>query len=413
MMARRVEKHKIRKSDPHFDLFKHFCHLSKNLYNHGLYLMRQEYRNTGKVLKYTQLNKILKTDTVYPDYKNMPTAQCAQQTLRVLVSNFKAYQAALRSYHKNPDKFTGKPKLPGYLRKDGYFNLYLTNQNCRFKNNIIQFPKVFDGFEMVPFFIQNKNFRTFQQINIKYDQGCIIIHIVYTTNTPNAKPSNGHVVGINIGVNNLACVANNFGADAFCINGKPIKSINQYYNKRQADMKSELMICNHAHKSNRLNRLSNKRSAKIIDYMHKASRRIIDWCVEHDVTKVIIGHNNGWKQNINFGIANSQVEKQVRQNFTSIPFKTFIDMLCYKANDRGIAVEMVEESYTSGTSFIDDEKPDACYYDKSRRVKRGLFKSNNGLLINADLNAAYQIIKKEVPMKWDRGCVLHPVMLTC
>lgn len=107
----------------------------------------------------------------------------------------------------------------------------------------------------------------------------------------------------------------------------------------------------------------------------------------------------------------SHIGRKNNQNFVQIPFARFIEMIQYKASECGIAVILTEESYTSGTSFIDNELPEKGNYDKSRRIKRGLLKSKNGILINADLNGAYQIMKKVVPMKWDRGCVLHPFVV--
>jgi putative transposase len=161
---------------------------------------------------------------------------------------------------------------------------------------------------------------------------------------------------------------------------------------------------NNRYSSNRINRLVNKRNEKIDDYMHKASRKIIDFCKYNDIHTIIIGKNKDWKQGCN-------MSKKNNQNFVQIPFARFIDMIQYKAENIGIAVILTEESYTSGTSFIDNEEPVKEYYNKSRRLHRGLFKSNDGILINADLNGAYQIIKKVVPIKWDRGCALHPFVV--
>ena len=156
--------------------------------------------------------------------------------------------------------------------------------------------------------------------------------------------------------------------------------------------------------SKRMDRLTEKRNAKIDDYLHKASRYIINYCLKHDIHTIVIGKNKEWKQNIN-------LSKRVNQNFVQIPFARLIEMIQYKAEECGIAVILTEESYTSGTSFIDNELPTKENYNKSRRVYRGLFKSNSGTLINADLNGAYQIIKKVFPIKWDSGCALHPIVV--
>jgi putative transposase len=150
--------------------------------------------------------------------------------------------------------------------------------------------------------------------------------------------------------------------------------------------------------------LTEKRNARIDDYLHKASRKIINFCIENDIRTIVIGKNDGWKQS-------SKLSKRVNQHFVQIPFARLIGMIQYKAEEQGIAVILTEESYTSGTSFIDNEAPTRENYDKSRRVHREMFKSNSGTLINADLNGAYQIIKKVFPIEWDSGCVLHPIVV--
>ena len=406
-MVRRVEKHIIKASDSMYPMLKSFCRLSKNLYNHANYLMRQSFFSTGSIPNYNMLDKLLKTDTQYPDYQSMPTAQTAQQTLRCLTSCWKAYFQALNAYRKNPSKFTGCPRPPKFLKKSGYYTLILTNQNCKLADGVIRFPKTFRGFE-IPFLNASRpNFKSFQQVRISVMPFQLCVEIVYNIEIPNPRPDNKRYIGIDIGVDNLAAVVNTFHEKPFVINGRPLKSMNQYYNKRRAEMKSNLEKQNRQRTSKRLRGFDIKRDAKINDYMHKASRRIIDYCVEHDVSIIIIGKNDGWKQSARLG-------KCDNQSFCSIPHAQFIDMLTYKANEYGISVITTEESYTSGTSFIDDEFPVKSNYKKSRRVKRGLFQSNKGVLINADVNGAYQIVKKVIPdFRWDRGCVLHPYIVNC
>ena len=144
--------------------------------------------------------------------------------------------------------------------------------------------------------------------------------------------------------------------------------------------------------------------SQIDDYLHKASKKIIEYCTDNQINTIIIGQNKEWKQS-------SSLSKKLNQHFVQIPFARFIQMIQYKAKEKGIAVILTEESYTSGTSFIDDEMPVKENYNKARRIHRGLFKSNDNILINADLNGAYQILKKVFPIKWDRGCALHPFVV--
>ena len=161
-------------------------------------------------------------------------------------------------------------------------------------------------------------------------------------------------------------------------------------------MQKEAKKSNGKNRTKRLDKLTAKRNRKIKDYMHKASRKIVELAVSSDVGLIVIGANEGWKQKVHMG-------NVTNQNFVSIPYKTLINMIEYKAKLEGIEVRIVSESYTSGTSFLDGQKPTKDYYDKSRRVKRGLFRSNNGILINADINAAYQMIKlgstRAIPIK--------------
>lgn len=232
----------------------------------------------------------------------------------------------------------------------------------------------------------------------------LIIELVYKINICDKKADNNRYIGIDIGVNNLVTVANNIDEMAFIINGKPLKSVNQYYNKKISHYREICKRMNNSDYSVKMDKLTEKRNAKINDYMHKTSRKIINYCIDKQINTIIIGKNKNWKQK-------SDIGKKNNQNFIQIPFARLIEMIQYKAKEYGITVIITEESYTSGTSFIDDEKPVKESYNKARRIKRGLFRSNSGMLINSDLNAAYQIIKKVASIKWSRGCALHPVVV--
>ena len=400
----RTEKHIIKSSDNYFSLILSFCKLSKNLYNHANYLVRQEFMQNKKLLKYGDLDKLLKADAEYPDYQNMPTAQSAQQVLRLLDKSWKAFMVSIKDWSKHKEKYTGRPKLPKYLKKNSHYILILTNQNCKMKDGKIHFPKVFQGFTVKPKFTDKENFVSFQQVRLIPHRNRIVAEVVYNIDVPELKSDNQRYIGIDIGVNNLATVCNNTGNKAFMINGKTLKSINQYYNKQISYYREVTKRMNKVDYSKQMDRLTEKRNSKIDDYLHKASRYIINYCVKNDIHTIVIGKNKEWKQN-------SKLSKKENQNFVQIPFARLIEMIQYKAEEKGIAVILTEESYTSGTSFIDGEAPVKENYNKARRIHRGLFVSNKGIKINADLNGAYQILKKVVPIKWDRGCVLHPFVV--
>ena len=162
---------------------------------------------------------------------------------------------------------------------------------------------------------------------------------------------------------------------------------------------------NDKHYTNRLHQLTRKRNFKIEDALHKISRFIVDTAVVNNTDTIVIGNNQGWKQSISLG-------RQVNQSFVTIPHQKLIDKICYKAQICGIRVIITEESYTSGTSFLDSELPTKDVYDKTRRIHRGLFRSIQGVLINADVNAGYQIMKKVFPNEFSdgiEGAVFHPV----
>lgn len=400
----RVEKHIVKSNNSFFEMLWEFCHKSKNLYNHANYLVRQEFISNGKWLRYAELDKILKADTEYYDYVEMPTAQAAQQILRLLDKNWKSFFKSIKDWAKHREKYLGKPKMPKYLKKESTYLLILTNQNCKIKDGCVCFPKAFKGFKVKPKFLERGDYKSFQQVRIIPHKNKMEIEFIYEIALCEEKEDNNRYIGIDIGVNNLAAVANNIRDAVFIINGRPLKSINQFYNKQISYYREINKRMNGKDYSNKMNSLTEKRNAKMNDYLHKASRKIISYCIEKQINTIVIGKNKEWKQECEMG-------KKKNQNFIQIPFAKFIEMIQYKANENGITVILTEESYTSGTSFIDNEQPIKGNYNKSRRIRRGLFKSNQRILINADINGAYQIIKKVVPIKWDRGCALHPIVV--
>ena len=409
MVVQRVEKHILKQNNKYYSMIDDFCLKAKNLYNHANYIVRQTFCSTNKWIRYQDLDSMLKKDKAYPDYANMPTAQSAQQTLRLLDKNWISFFKSIKDWSKHKDKYLGKPKLPKYKSKNSRVILILTNQNVKLKNNILHFPKTFKDFTIQPQFVNRSNFISFQQVRFLPKNKHIVIEIVYNIEVPDLVNDNGRYLSIDIGVDNLSTITNNFNEAPVIVNGKGLKSINQYYNKSLAHYKSITKILNKKDYSNRQNKLTIKRNAKITDYLHKTSRFIVNYAKQHSVSTIVIGHNKEWKQK-------SVLSKQVNQHFVQIPFNTLIQQIQYKAEEFGIKVMLVEESYTSGTSFLDNELPIKENYDKSRRKHRGLFKSNNGTLINADVNGAFQILKKAFPNAYANGIeavVFQPIKVNC
>ena len=407
MIIQRVEKHKIKQSNTCYPLIDSFCFNAKNLYNHANYLIRQEFVSNGNWLRYVDLDKILKADIEYLDYKNMPTAQSAQQLLRLLDKNWKSFFKSIKDWAKHKDKYLGRPKLPKYKEKNSRYVLILTNQNVKLKDGILQFPKVFNGFTIKPLFINKENYVSFQQVRFIPKTNHIEVEVVYNVEIPEVMSNNNRYYSIDIGLDNLATVTNNFGEQPFIINGKGLKSENKYYNKLLAHYKSIAMRMNKKHSTKRIQSVTEKRNQIVDNYLHQASRYIVDNAHKDNVSVIVIGNNKGWKQK-------SGMSKKVNQSFIQIPYNRLIKMIQYKAEEYGISVVLTEESYTSGTSFLDNEEPIKSNYKKERRVHRGLFQSNTGKLINADVNGSLQILKKVFPNAFSdgiEGVALHPFVV--
>ena len=213
---------------------------------------------------------------------------------------------------------------------------------------------------------------------------------------------------VDLGINNLATLTTNLIGDTpMVISGKVVKSYNQYYNKQVAHYKSILELQNGRKTSRRIRRLHLKRKLKIEDYMHKTSRYIVNQLVSKGVNTLIIGKNDGWKQDINIGKVNNQ-------KFVQIPFESLISKLQYKCSLVGINVELINESYTSKCSFLDGETIEKHEEYVGKRIHRGLFRSAQGTLINADVNGSYNILRKSKPKAFVdgvEGVVVHPVIL--
>jgi len=279
--------------------------------------------------------------------------------------------------------------LPRYLPKAGRNILILTNYNCRLKEGYIQFPKVFENFTLKTAIKSN-----LQQVRILPRNKYIVIEVVHQTGIQDLKKDNGKYVSIDIGLDNLAAITNNCNVQPVIISGKKLKSVNKYYNKQISHYREVAKRMNDLDYTNKMNKLTIKRNNMITDLIHKASKNVIEYTLSCDANTIVIGNNKDWKRE-------SGMSKKVNQSFAGIPHQDFISKIIYKAENVGINVIVTEESYTSGTSFLDREFPCKSYYDKSRRIFRGLFKSNEGRLINSDVNGSLQIMKKVFPNAFD------------
>lgn len=399
MKTNRVERHIIKKSHKMWKACDELCFKAKNLYNYANYIQRQRFINGEKIYKHTELDKMLQKEEVYKELGS----QSSQRLLKRLELDWKSFLVAVKDYSKNPNKYLGKPKLPKYKKKDGRYV-------CELKN--IQF-KITEGY--VRFSLKKlKQYNGLIKSNVKdkvmgiriIPRGSVyILEIVYEKEVKELKEETNRILGIDLGVDNLATCVNNIGIKPIVINGKVLKAINQYYNKKLATLRSDLKKRHNKDWSNKIDRLQRKRDNKVDYYLHCSSKKIINHCIENNIDTIIIGLNKTWKQE-------SKLVKKANQNFISIPYDKFISQITYKTQDVGIKVITTEESYTSGCSFLDKEMIGKETYNKNRRVYRGLFVSNKGIKINADCNGAYNIIRKVVPNAFTdgiEGVDLHPI----
>ena len=397
-----VEKQIIKRTDRRYKELLELCHLSKNLYNVVLYTIRQYWFETvnddtvkHKFLNYYDVWNILKKDN--PDYKAIDS-HAAQLVIKQVEANFSSFFSLLNL--KKQGKYDKKVHLPTYLDKDGY-NVISFNQFKRreLKNGYVSLPKS----KTLKFKVKNT---CLHFINIVPKNDYIQVNFIYKKQEKELKKDNGKYMSIDIGVDNLATCFSNVGK-TFIVDGKKVKHINQFYNKKIGEVKSELKKKNDKEKSHKTRQLTLKRNNKIDDYLHKASRYIISQAASNDVRTIIVGHNKNWKQEVSIGKANTQ-------NFVSIPFDKLIHELKYKGMLEGINVIEIEENYTSKCSALDNETVEK--HDKyiGKRVHRGLFQSKDHLL-NADVNGAINIMRKflkcncDAVMPADVGFVYNPV----
>ena len=402
-----VEKHIIKSNDARYAILDKYAHLSNNIYNQALYRFRQAFFK-GKWLSYEKLDKSFKQSFNQKDcmlYRSMKSVHLAQQILKLVNQNMTSWNKARKAYLKAPQKFTGKPKIPKYKPKGGKNIVIVDNQTAKLRaNGIVEIP-VMDSLKIK---LQHKETNKIQQVRVIPKNNTFVIEIVYKTNKViDYKEDNERYLTIDPGLDNAFTLASNVkGFKPVIINGRPLKSVNQYYNKQKARLTRIYDLSKQNRNTKRLNKLDFYRNQKMLKFAHEASKRIVEIALSHELNTIVIGKNKGQKRSSNMG-------KRINQNFIGIPHQKMIEMIEYKANLAGIVVIQANEAYTSQTSFLDNEIPINQNGDKARkrkglspvkrRVKRGLFKSNKGILINADVNGALQILRKVVPNAFADG----------
>lgn len=363
-----VERHVINRQHGFWQECDQICFLSKNLYNYANYQIRQHFFQTGEILNFYDVYKLVSQT---PDYKALPT-KVSKQIIRRLDKNWVSYKAAIKEYKKNPQKFKGKPRLPKYKDKIKGRNI------APYPSDAISKVALRKGLASLSKskITLNTQQQEINEVRIIPQACCYVIEIVYTVETPFLNQEKA-IASLDLGLSNLMAVTTNqSGIKPLLVNGRALKAINQFYNKSKAKLQSK-------DASSQIKTITHKRNCRVENYLHTASRRVIQWCQLNKIGTLIIGKNESWKDNINIG-------KKNNQQFTCVPHTRLIEMLTYKAELAGIKVIITEEAYTSKASAIDHD-PIPKYGEKppkfsGKRVKRGLYKTNKGYLINADIN---------------------------
>lgn len=381
-----VEKHVITKSHEFWQEIDSLCFLSKNLWNYANYQCRQHFFETGLRLRFESLYHVV-AQTV--DYKALPT-KVSKQIIRRLDKAWESYFKAIKVWKVAPHKFKAKPKLPGYKDKvkgrnllpypgkEAVYKKDLQQGICHLSMSGISFPT-------------QATVENIVEVRLVPKACCYVIEVVYESREC-ASVKGSAIAGVDIGLSNLMAVTSNLpGVKPLLINGRPLKAINQLYNKRKAELQS-------IGAGSQIKALTHKRNCRVENYIHTASRRVIDWCKAVGVGLLVVGKNEGWKDSINIG-------KRNNQQFVCIPHARLIEMLQYKGELDGVQVVVNEEAYTSKASALDgDPLPkygDAAPKFSGKRVKRGLYKTATGRLINADTNGSMNNARKVIPNAYE------------
>lgn len=381
---RLVYKFNIKQNDRLLGL----CKISKNLYNQALYLVKKELKENNKWLNYSYLNKVLQTTTNIEgtiNYKLLK-AQVSQQCLRSLDKNITSYVKSIKDYSKNKNKYKGCPKFPKYKKEIN--QLIYTNQCCSIKNDGYLYLDKQTKIRIPQFNKYKDRLSNFQQVRVIPKLNNIFtIEMIYIDNEKNNNELNSNLYSsIDLGINNIATMILP-DEKPILYNGKQLKAKNQYFNKKISNLKSKLS--NNKKTSKQIQELYLKRDNQLSDIFHKLSRMIVNRLIENKIGNIVVGYNKGWKDSINIG-------KRNNQTFVNISYEKLLSFLQYKCEMCGIKLIINEESYTSKCDGLALEEIGKHETYLGKRVKRGLFQSSIGKLINADVNGSLNILRKVV-----------------
>ena len=411
LTAKQQVKH-LSKED--YKTIKELCHIAKNLANEAIYNVRQYYFAEGEFLKYEKNYTLLKNS---PNYKAL-NSNMAQQILKEVDGSFKSFFGLLKLAKQGKYAFKDC-KLPHYLPKDGYTTLVIGF--VRLKGNKLMLPfsngfkKTHKAVEItIPPILLDKKVKEIRIIP-KAKARFFEIQYIYEAECVQRNLNTDNALALDLGINNLVTAVSSNGR-SFIIDGRKLKSINQWFNKENARLQSIKDKQHYGKKStNRQKAIARDRNNKVNDYMNKAARKVINYCIANDIGNLIVGYNETFQRSSHIGNRNNQ-------NFVNIPYGQLRSKLEYLCKLNGIVFVKQEESYTSKSSFWDQDDIPVYNADNPReykfsgkRVHRGQYKTASGKTINADLNGALNIMRKssvvDVSILYGRGEVDTPVRI--
>ncbi|WP_253881057.1 RNA-guided endonuclease InsQ/TnpB family protein [Microcystis aeruginosa] len=337
-------------------------------------------------------------------YQALP-AKVSQQVLRGLDKNWQSFFAASSEFKSHPDKFLGKPKIPSYKEPNKGRNLLVYTIQALSKVGLRQGLVKLSGTSIA---LPTRVAERIAEVRIVPKCDCYVIEVIYEKTEQFLAP-NEKIAALDLGIDNLMAVTSNQpDFIPLLINGRPLKSLNQFYNQRRAKLQS--LLKGNRQSSQKIHRLTRCRNQKVDDYLHQASRYLVNLLVEQEITTLVIGKNDGSKQEVNLGKVNNQ-------KLVTIPHRRLIEMISYQCQLAGIKVIIQEESYTSVANFLNDD-PLPVYGETTekpvfsgKRIKRGLYRTDRGFLCQSDVIGSYNILRKAFPNAFNRygieGCVVH------
>ena len=393
---------------------RELCHTAKNLVNEAIYNVRQYYFTECEFLKYEKNYTLLKNS---PNYKAL-NSNMAQQILKEVDGAFKSFFGLLKLVKQKKYAFTGC-KLPHYLPKDGYTTLIIAFLRLNGNKLILPFSNSFKKthkpieITIPPILLDKtiKEIRIIPKANARFFE----IQYIYEAEHIQRNLNQSNALALDLGINNLVTAVSNVGK-SFIIDGKRLKSINQWFNKENARLQSIKDKQLFGRKlTNRQKVIVRNSNNKVNDYMNKTARKVIDYCIINDIGTLVVGYNETFQRNSNIG-------KQNNQNFVNIPYGQLRNKLEYLCKLNNIVFIKQEESYTSKASFWDKDNIPVYnadnpkeYQFSGKRLQRGLYKTASNKIINADVNGALNIMRKssvvDINILYSRGEVDTPIRI--